>query len=256
MNTEEAKAILQSYRPHLDDANDPIFKEALLFAENDKEVRSWLEREQSFDNIFAQKLQGIEPPANLKEKILSNLPSSTADTESEIFTNFTKVIWWRQPLTWSVAACFIALFTLGVVLLRPREQIIQAQPAMEALVQAVNEHSRTVSKLDYQNNDVVALQDFLMTNNSPAPQSLPANLQNLNGIGCLSFTWQGHQLGLICFQGDKIYHLYVTEQKGIPGLKSPKYHQFNDQSSATWTNDDQLYILTTEGEPKDLASLL
>lgn len=256
MNTEEAKAILQSYRPHLDDANDPIFKEALLFAESDNEIKSWLEREQSFDKIFAQKLQGIEPPADLKEKILSNLPSSTTDTEPEIFTNLTKVIWWRQPMTWSVAACFIALFTLGVVLLRPREHALQAQPEMEALVQAVNEHSRTVSKLDYQNNDVVALQDFLMTNNSPTPQNLPTNLQNLNGIGCLSFTLQGHQLGLICFKGDRIYHLYVTERKDIPNLISPKYHQFNDRSSATWTSDDQLYILSTKGEPKDLASLL
>ncbi len=256
MNTEEAKAILQSYRPHLDDANDPIFKEALLFAENDAELRSWLDREQSFDQIFAQKLQGIEPPADLEEKILSNLPSSTANTETEVFTNINKVIWWRQPLTWSVAACFIALFTLGVVLLRPRETSVQTQSEMEALVQAVTEHSRSVSTLDYKNNDVVALQDFLMTHNFPAPQNIPTKLQNLNGIGCLSFTWQGHQLGLICFKGDKIYHLYVTDRKAIPDLNTPQFHQFNDRSTATWTSDDQLYILSTEGEPQDLASLL
>ncbi len=256
MNTEEAKAILQSYRPHLDDTNDPIFKEALFFAENDNELRSWLDREQSFDQIFAQKLHGIEPPADLKEKILSNLPSSASNTEAKNFTDLTKVIWWRQPLTWSVAACFIALFTLGVVLLRPRETSVQTQSEMEALVQAVTEHSRSVSTLDYQNNDVVALQDFLMTHNSPAPQNIPTKLQNLNGIGCLSFTWQGHQLGLICFKGDKIYHLYVTDRKAIPDLNTPQYHQFNDRSSATWTSDDQLYILSTEGEPQDLASLL
>lgn len=55
---------------------------------------------------------------------------------------------------------------------------------------------------------------------------------------------------------DEIYHLYVTDRKTIPDLNTPQYHQFNDRSSATWTSDDQIYILSTEGEPKDLASLL
>ena len=218
MNKEEAKSILQTYRPHRDDANDPIFKEALLFAEGDNELKGWLEKELSFDQAFAQKLQAVEPPADLKEKILSNMPSSATIAETEISTHLTKVIWWRQPLTWSVAACFIALLALGVVLIKPRETSTQARSEMEALVQAVNEYSRTltsVESLEYQNNDVGALQDFLAANNSPTPRTLPTKMQAMNGIGCLSFNWQGHKLGLICFRGDRVYHLYVTERKEI-----------------------------------------
>lgn len=252
MNTEEAKLILQTYRPQLDDASDPLFKEALLLVEDDSDLKNWLDSEQSFD----QTLQSVEPPANLKDKILNNRPKSASRNEAETLINLSKIVWWRQPLNWSVAACFIALFTLGLVLLRQRETSTQMRPEMEALVQAVNEHPRTVATLDYQNNDVVALQEFLTTNNIPAPRNVPAKMQALKGIGCLSFDWPGHQMGLICFRGNRLYHLYVTERKKIPTLHNPKYQQFDNCASATWTSDDQIYILTTEGESQDLAKLL
>ncbi len=259
MNKEEAKSVLQTYRPHLDDTSDPLFKEAFQLVESDSELKAWLEEEMSFDQSFAQKLQAIDPPLDLKDKIIDNMPLSEADTGFGKPVDDSKIIWWRKSLTWSVAACFIALFALSIVLFKKPTPSPGAQSQMSDLVQAVNDHARSLTSLDYVNNDVNALREFLANKNAPYPMTLPAKIEPMDSIGCLSMSWRGHQISLICFQGDKVYHLYVTKRDEFPyaeNLPSPKYHKNDDHATATWTSNDQLYLLTTEGDVKDLAKLL
>ena len=47
MTTQEAKLILQSYRPDRD-AADPFFAEALECARRDDALKSWFEAQQAF----------------------------------------------------------------------------------------------------------------------------------------------------------------------------------------------------------------
>ena len=57
MNNEEAKLILQAYRPGGQDANDPRFREALEQARRDPELARWFANEQALDSRISTKVQ-------------------------------------------------------------------------------------------------------------------------------------------------------------------------------------------------------
>ena len=86
MNNEEAKLILQAYRPGGQDANDPRFREALEQAQRDPELARWFANEQALDSRISAKVQAaIKPPAHLKSQLLA---------QRKIVR---PVAWWKMP---------------------------------------------------------------------------------------------------------------------------------------------------------------
>jgi hypothetical protein len=94
MNNEEAKLILQAYRPGGQDANDPRFREALEQAQRDPELARWFTNEQALDSRISGRLKAsITPPAHLKASLIAQQKSSAPP-------------WWQQPvLRFALAAC-------------------------------------------------------------------------------------------------------------------------------------------------------
>jgi hypothetical protein len=86
MNTQQAKFILQAYRPGGQDANDPQFAEALEQVKNDPNLAEWFAAQTAFDGAVAHALGTVAPPAQLREMILAG----------------RRVIepapWWRRPV--------------------------------------------------------------------------------------------------------------------------------------------------------------
>ena len=100
MNRDEAKLILQSYRPGGRDAGDPYFAPALALAKQDAELAAWFAEQQAFDARISGALQQLRVPSRLKAEILA-----AAETkESPVAT------WWRNlfsrqsPVSWALAA--------------------------------------------------------------------------------------------------------------------------------------------------------
>ena len=60
MDKEQAKFILQSFRPDGADASDADFAEALEFAARDRELGEWLASERAADAQFANALGHTE----------------------------------------------------------------------------------------------------------------------------------------------------------------------------------------------------
>ena len=71
MNRDEAKIILQLYRPDTADADDPQIAEALALAKQDSELARWLEEHCARQNALREKFRQIEIPPGLKEQIIS-----------------------------------------------------------------------------------------------------------------------------------------------------------------------------------------
>src|SRR6266852_6732226 len=112
MNNEEAKLILQAYRPGGQDTNDSRFREALEQAQRDPELARWFANEQALDSRISNKVQAaIKPPAHLKSQLLA---------QRKIVR---PVSWWKKP-AWQVAAaaCLTLLVTLGVLWFKSAEQ--------------------------------------------------------------------------------------------------------------------------------------
>ena len=83
MTNEEAKFMLQGYRPNGSDADNQAFAEALAQAERDPQLRAWFEREQAFDAVVAEKLTELVPPAGLRGSILAGTKLSSQPETSK-----------------------------------------------------------------------------------------------------------------------------------------------------------------------------
>ena len=62
MDNEQAKLILQAYRPGGEDAEDPFFSEALDRARLDPELAKWFAEQRAFDEAMRKALQTRIPP--------------------------------------------------------------------------------------------------------------------------------------------------------------------------------------------------
>lgn len=85
MDQEQAKFILQSFRPDGADANDADFTEALQLAASDRELGDWLARERAEDAAFAQMLGQVEIPERLRQHIMSVMRGESPREESANF---------------------------------------------------------------------------------------------------------------------------------------------------------------------------
>ena len=95
MTEQEARLILQSYRPGGEDKDDPQFAEALREAERNPELARWLAEEQAFDCAMAAQLASA--PGALWFENPDSRPGRAA---------------FRQPHPWSLAAILAGVVAL------------------------------------------------------------------------------------------------------------------------------------------------
>lgn len=100
MNSAEAKKILLLYRGQIDES-DPQFAEALAQAKRDPELTEWVRRQNESYRAVQAKFSQIEPPVDLRDKIVRQRPVS-------FFRPHT------SPALLKIAAA-IALFAAGAV---------------------------------------------------------------------------------------------------------------------------------------------
>ena len=104
MNNQEAKLILQAYRPNGQDASDPFFAEALEQVHRDPELKKWFEEETIINSRIQARLQTAIPfPPSLKSELLA------------LQKTVQPVSWWFQPM--KLAAVALILASLGAILL-------------------------------------------------------------------------------------------------------------------------------------------
>lgn len=81
MDKEQAKFVLQSFRPDGADAQAPEFAEALALAVADRELGDWLAEERATDAAFAALLSEVEIPDDLRESIVAILAGESLSGE-------------------------------------------------------------------------------------------------------------------------------------------------------------------------------
>ena len=69
MDKEQARFILQSFRPDGADAHDPDFAQALAVAAENRDLGAWLAVERAQDSAFALALSKLEIPDDLREPL-------------------------------------------------------------------------------------------------------------------------------------------------------------------------------------------
>ena len=244
MTNDEAKFILQAYRPNGADAGDATFQAALAQAKQDAALGRWWESQQKFDREVARKLRAVEPPAELLSAILTGAVDSQAGVRS----------WWRQPKWLAMAASVLLVFSVGLSSLwSPRARAADDLPvfAVDYVVGGffLSEH----------NSDVAALRAWLTKQHAPLPTELPAGFAQLRGLGCKTLDYRGKEVSLICFGTGKEYHLFVARREDFPLLPAntvPQYLVRKGHSSAAWSDEKNHYVVVTDDSLKALKECL
>ena len=104
MDKEQAKFILQSFRPDGADAQDVDFTEALHLATEDRELGEWLAQERAQDAEFAVALNDLAIPEKLRDEISAVLKFDGVRQEDAD----------DALVYWSVSECFCAERSFGI----------------------------------------------------------------------------------------------------------------------------------------------
>ncbi|HYC70877.1 MAG TPA: hypothetical protein VEB66_06700 [Opitutaceae bacterium] len=242
MKHEEAKFILNAYRPNGADAADPAFAEALEHARRDPALAAWFERLNEFDRAVAAKLGEVQPPSGLRETILAGARVGTPEGLS----------WWRRPAWLAVAAAFIVV---GAVTLSLAPARLEAADLTSFVARDAQQR--------HMHGDGEAWSSFQARLAEPATrlgQKLAVNFSELRTTGCRTIRFQGRDVLEVCFNRDgKWYHCYVVRRADFPSLQAPASAEISAEGSvhvATWADDSHLFVVVSKGGAEALQVLL
>lgn len=251
MTNDQAKQILQLYRPGTADAADPEFAEALAACEHDAELKQWFSQHCALYAAIRSKLKKIPVPEGFKEQIIA-----------ERQVHQTPV--WQKAI---LAAGAVALVAMAVMFVAPHIQ--PGEPHNFAAYRSfMGSFAEKSYWMEFTSTNLDAVRTFLAQNNHFADYVMPENLQkNAKVLGCASTTWQGKPVTMICFATGRPTQpgfpsdlwLFITANtiaKDAPQASKPKIEKSNDLITANWTVGNRTYVLATKGDAQFLSKYL
>jgi uncharacterized membrane protein YbaN (DUF454 family) len=238
MNNQEAKLILQAYRPGGRDTFDPLFAEALEQARRDPELQKWFTEEHLLDSQIQFKLRSaVAIPRDLKANLLA------------LRKIIRPVPWWFQPMKLAAAAAIILLIGLAAFLLLPQKptQLVLFREKM--IHYSMQEHGH----ITFESPDIAKIQQWLQARGVDANFELPAGLQGKPAQGCRVVDWNGHQATMICFvlEDGKHMDLFVMDRAGLPSFPEggePQIVKTGGLMMTTWAKGGKVYLLTGDNK--------
>lgn len=242
MNNEEAKFILQGYRPNGADAGDATFCAALEQAKADPALGEWFAGEQAFDAAISAKLAQVAPPADLRAAILAG-GKVTAPSAGRR--------WWNQPVWLSAAAGIAVVLATGLALWPNRAEALTDFALADARLSA------THGGHGHENNQ---LQTVLNDPGTRLGQQLPIDFANLHETGCRTINCGGHDVLELCFKRNGVwFHAYIARKGNFPTVARSALPQITDHGStsmATWADGEHVIVVVSKTGRKNLEALL
>ena len=230
MNNDEAKFILQGYRPNGADADDDAFRAALVQVRVDPALREWFARQQAFDSAISAKLQAVAPPAGLREAILAGGRVSGAPTGSRR--------WWQQPMFYAAAASIAVVFA-ATVAFWPRQAAASTGLADYVLADAAADQNHMGG------HGTDALVAMLGDSSRGLRAGLPISFEALRAGGCRTVTYEGREVLEVCFNRDGVwFHAYIGKRADFPAVaSSPAFAEKGGLTVASWADQAHVYLV-------------
>ncbi len=255
MTNEEAKFMLQGYRPNGADADNEAFAQALAQAQRDPALREWFEREQAFDTVVAGKLRSIQPPPGLRESILAGkkmTPSQATESARP---------WWAQTWTIGLAAAAAIVMVFSVALTRPATEPSDNLVTMEPIIKLAMADLGGAHGPGPYASALGTIGAWIMdANNRLHADSIPVDLDKLRAMGCRTVTVAGHEVFEICFERESgWYHLYIVDRENCDPVslhRDPMFHEKGDFVAASWACEKYAYLVAGGSDLATLRGLL
>jgi hypothetical protein len=251
MTNEQAKQILQLYRPGTADATDPSFAEALDLCEHHAELKQWFANHCAVYSAIRSKFKKIPVPEALKEQIIAERPVPPAPM-------------WQKTVLAGGALAFVAMalmFLIPHLGTREPHDFATYRGTMGTL-------ARDYYTMDMNSSDLDAIRTFLAEKKAIADYVLPENLQkNAKALGCMATTWQGKPVTMVCFatgrptdpgHSSDLWLFISTDTVGTdaPKTSRPTFAESNGLISASWKVGNRTYVLATKGDQQFLGKYL
>jgi hypothetical protein len=239
MHNEQAKLILQAYRPGGEDADDPFFSEALEQARVDPELEKWFAEQRAFDEAMRKALQTRIPPVGLRDSILLTKKISTLPRRQP-----SRPLW-RRPGVMALAASIVVLLA-AALLIRPGAKPYGPMTVAVFTQQVLDLKDRI--SLGKMSNKPAELRAWLAERGAPSDFEVPRGLRDVQGLGCQSYTVGGAKVSLMCFMlgQDQFAHLFIVDRDALKDAApnaSPVVRTEGGTPVATWTSGGKGYVL-------------
>jgi hypothetical protein len=232
MSNNEAKFLLNAYRPGGADAADPAFGEALAQAKSDPALGAWFAREQAHAQAMASKLREIAPPPGLREAILAG-----GRATERAHPTRGQYGW----LAWVGIAASIAVLAAVTTSLWRRSAV--DVPGLVAFAVDDVQHGRHGGH----GGPEKTLQAELSQTSARLSAGVPIDFRTLAGTGCRTLRVGGHDVLEVCFvRGGAEFHCYIGRaidfgrEAASPG---PSFIQQGVLAAATWRTGDYRYVV-------------
>ena len=247
MNSQQAKFILQGYRPNGADAGDATFGEALEHARNDPGLREWFAREQTFDPKVAAKLNEVPVPAGLREAILAGARVTRAE--------IPRRNWWQQPTWLAVAAGIAVLFSVAL------GRWSRSAPAVDTLAElALLDTKHTWNHHGQHGETAGVLQAALSQPTTHVSGLPPVDFDGMRKTGCRTLSFKGRDVLEVCFNRNGIwYHCYIAQRADFPALAmaaAPVFQEQGDLSGMTWADATHIFVVVSGAGRSALEKLI
>ncbi len=247
MSNNEAKFLLNAYRPGGADAADPAFADALQQTKADPALAAWFAREQAHAAAVAAKLREIAPPPGLRDAILAGGRA----TERAVPSMRSRGL----PVRWLALAASVALLASLSVVFWPKP----AASAEALTVFAVDDvlHGR------HGGHGVPekTLQTELSQTSTHLGAGVPIDFRTLAGTGCRTLHFAGRDILEVCFvRNGAEFHCYIGRASDFSGGSAPdegpQFVQQGALAAATWTSGIYRYVVVGDAGLEAVKRLL
>jgi hypothetical protein len=244
MNNDEAKFILQGYRPDGTDAGDDAFRAALDQVRHDPALRDWFAHEQAFDAAISAKFSEIPAPAGLREAILAGGRVSRDSARH--------ASWWRSPALLAAAAGIVVVLGGTVALLWPKQAVASTGLTEYVLVDTAHDANHMGGK------GTESLEAMLADPTNHLSRGLPISFEALRKGGCRTVTYHGLEVLEVCFNRKGVwFHAYIGRRADFPSVAAaPGFTGKDGLSVVSWADQNYVYLVAGKAGRAALEQLL
>ncbi len=251
---------LIAYDPDLGAPPTEAIAEALEASMQDASLRAQHESECAFDRAFREKLGEIPVPADLASRICAEYDRRSNVNGAGIESSATPRSrgWWTHiALLGSMAAAIVILTLTYTFIVNPFGA--RETPELREMVVSLDASFTSLGAM-VRPGDYEEISTHLTYSNAPVPKTIPKGINPEQSLGCRVMDINGVRVAMICFgRDDTSFHLFVISREAMPNLANilrPIIYEMENTHCATWTDEQNIYVLATPSSRQVLLSAL
>lgn len=252
MDNEQAKFLLCACQSSGLDDKQPDVVEALAVARKDPGLDAWLAEERASDSALAKKMRELEPPPELRSRLLIGVRASRKPP-----------LWRRFRMPLGMAALFMVGLGIATLIRPPGYMVDESAPTLTAWQKScVGIFAHPFFSLDYFDESYAPLEDYLVKNGARVVAgTLPFGDGVTSALGCSVLEWREAPVSLACFNSEEgeLVHLFAMPARhleSVDALETTHRTQVGSFATATWSQDDLVVMVASQMHQPELDALL